>query len=243
MSEVDPVERIARERRHDAVGWVAVAFLLLLLTSAVLWLSAENSEVERDLLVQQQRIDESAREEARDEEVVAALQAQIDELARSGNPVDRQRIGEIETLLDALSTTDDPTVLIPGPQGIQGVQGIQGLRGLTGAASTVPGPQGEQGPVGPAGADSTVPGPQGATGPEGPAGPAGADSTVPGPPGENGRDGADGRDGVDGRDGRSVTDVSCAATGRRVLRGTTLSFTFTLSDGSTLTANCEVTAP
>lgn len=111
-----------------------------------------------------------------------------------------------------------------GPEGVQGDPGENGVNGDTGA----------QGPQGPPPTDEAViaavgvycaahngcQGPQGPEGPQGPQGP-------PGPQGEKGDPGSQGADGL------SVVDAACTTS-----TPGNFSFTFTLSDGTQLTASC-----
>lgn len=91
-----------------------------------------------------------------------------------------------------------------------------------GDGKTWPKPKdGKNGTNGTDGKDSTVPGPEGKQGPAGPAGPAGADSTVPGPA---------------GKDGRSITGVTCKGL-------TPQQFTYTYSDGTSDTFECDLLPP
>jgi Collagen triple helix repeat (20 copies) len=114
-----------------------------------------------------------------------------------------------------------------GPAGPRGPRGVPGQRGPAGSTPPCimtsthcqgrPGLDGDPGPQGPAGADGTngadgSPGDPGPAGPEGPAGPAGPTGPA-------------------GADGRSITAVTCDAI-------QPVTFTFTFSDGSTLTVEC-----
>lgn len=138
----------------------------------------------------------------------------------------QQKVGALASQVESLGEKPVATTSKPLPQRLRyvpvvGPRGPQGVAGRDGDDSTVPGPTGRPGRDG---ADSTVPGPAG--------------ESITGPAGKDGAAGKDGRDGTNGRDGVSVTGVSCSG-------GLTEQFTltFTLSDGSTITATCGVLPP
>lgn len=124
----------------------------------------------------------------------------------------------------------EPTVSVPGPQGLPGTAGDDGEAGPTGpvgpggvtgprgprGATGAQGPTGPQGPAGPRGtagddgangADGT-----GATGPQGPAGPAGPQGD-PGPQGPAGPAGPAGPTGQPGADAQPPESFTFTATG------------------------------
>jgi hypothetical protein len=128
-----------------------------------------------------------------------------------------------------------------GPQGPAGPPGPQGRAGEPGASPTCllepgacRGPQGPQGASGRDGADGTN-GVDGADGEPGQTGQDGAPGEK-GEPGEQGPKGDQGEQGPAGRDAPRLTTVACDSL-------TPATFTFTFSDGSTLTATCGPGAP
>ena len=118
----------------------------------------------------------------------------------------------------------------PGDRGQRGPRGFRGRQGRTGAT----GRTGAPGRPGRPGADSTVPGPQGPpgesiVGPQGPQGEVGPQG--PPPACEPNCVGPAGPPGPQGPQGVGIADITCDST-------TPISFTVTLTDGSTLTFSC-----
>jgi hypothetical protein len=212
VQHADLVKRFQRDKRRSAVMWACAAVLLAALVIGGIAVDRTHGDQIRDLRGRTKTLEDQAKKDAA---TLVAIKVTLQELTDGIKRGDSDR-----TILARLDTLEGLVTRLGSAQAVPTV-----LRGPAG-------PTGKTGPKGPPATQAQVNASvafycathNDCTGPSG----------TDGIDGQDGTDGTDGRDGTNGKNGVSVVGVSCNRPG---LSDKT-TFTFRLSDGSTIHATC-----
>lgn len=221
------------KRRHtpsQRALWLAV--ILAIVISTVGLLTSYMGERDKKETAQVQAADAATEGQKLADEVLGACRAGGDDavaLSAAGlcGKAATTKDNIDETVKDAPGTTTTTTivrreVLPPGTLFAAIRSALTSTCGADGCRD------GRSGKNGDDGGDSTVPGPSGATGATGATGAKGEKGDA----GPAGKDGADGSDGADGTDGRGIASLVCTTSLAPI------TFTLTLTDGTTQEFTC-----